>query len=262
MQMTPSFCVCLQVSLERFLEAVSSAGASYGLELHWGKLQLLKVRCDALVHRPDRSTIQPQSSLLYLGSAVSDDGRISGELARRLGMAAGEFRQLSRLWRHSRLGRERKIEIFRSVVLSVLMYGLAAAWLNKGDRRKLNGFQNRCLRTIWGIKPAYISRVSNASVLQITGQRPLTDLLQKQQLLLYGRVARQSDANLMRAATFGPGSLRAAVDTHIRKVGRPRLAWGWATEVGMVALQAAGGFQRLEETIRSESAWRDVVEAF
>jgi hypothetical protein len=72
-------------ALERFLAAVSSAGENYGLELHWGKLQLLKVRCNTAVHRPDHSLIQAQSSLLYLGSVVSDDGRFpvswQGDLA-------------------------------------------------------------------------------------------------------------------------------------------------------------------------------------
>ena len=247
-------------ALERFLAAVSSAGENYGLELHWGKLQLLKVRCNTAVHRQDHSLIQAQSSLLYLGSVVSDDGRISGELARRIGMAAGEFRKLSRLWRHSRLGRARKVEIFVAIVLSILLYGLAAAWLNKADRRKLDGFQNRCLRSIWGIKPAFVSRVTNKSVLETTGQRPLTVLLHKQQLLLYGRVARQSNDHPMRSATFAPGTLRPAVDIYIRKVGRPRMAW--ATEVGKLALQAAGGLRRLDETIANEVAWRGVVEAF
>ena len=247
-------------SLERFLKAVSTAGAMYGLELHWGKLQLLKVRCNTAVHRPDLSRIDAQSRLMYLGSLVTDDGSISGELARRLGMATGEFKKLSRLWGHSRLGRVRKIEIFNAVVLSVLMYGLAAAWLNTSDRRKLNGFHNRCLRTIWGIKAAYYSRVSNAKVLDVTGQRPLTVLLQKQQLLLYGRVARRSDEDIMRASTFSPGTLRPATDMYIRKVGRPRLAW--TSEVGKLAIQAAGGLQRLEETIKDEHAWRNVVETF
>ena len=124
---------------------------------------------------------------MYLGSLVTDDGSITSELARRLGMASAEFEKLARLWRHLRLGRACKIEIFKAVVLSVLMYGLAAAWLNASDQRKLNGFHNRCLRTIWGIKAAYYSRVSNATVLEITAQRPLTKLLQKQQLLLYSK---------------------------------------------------------------------------
>ena len=248
------------VALERFLAAVSSAGESYGLELHWGKLQLLHVRCTSAVHRPDRSLINPQSSLLYLGTVVSDDGRVSNELARRLGIAAGEFRKLSRLWRHSRLGRSRKVELFQAVVVSILMYGLATAWLNKADRRKLDGFQNRCLRVIWGIKPSYVSRVSNNAVLDATGQRPLTVLLQKQQLLLYGKVARQSDDNPMRAATFDGGSLRPAVDVYVRRVGRPRAAW--ATEVGKLAMRAAGGMRKLDESIVNDIAWRGVVEAF
>ena len=123
---------------------------------------------------------------------------------------------------------------------------MVAAWLNTSDRRKLNGFHNRCLRTIWGIKAAYYSRVSNAKVLDVTGQRPLTVLLQKQQLLLYGRVARRSDEDIMRASTFCPGTLRPATDMYIRKVGRPRLAW--TSEVGKLAIQAAGGLHRLEET--------------
>ena len=117
-------------SLERFLQAVSSAGVTYGLELHPDKLQLIKIRCDDHVHRPDGTRISPQSDMMYLGSVVSDDGRASRELSRRLGMAAGEFRQLSRLWRHSSLGRARKLEIFNAVILPKLLYGLAAAWLN------------------------------------------------------------------------------------------------------------------------------------
>ena len=63
----------------------------------------------------------------------------------------------------------------------------------------------------------------------------------------------------MRAATFAPGTLRPAVDVYIRKVGCPRMAW--ATEVGKLALQAAGGLRRLDETIANEVAWREVVEA-
>ena len=132
------------------------------------------------------------------------------------------------------------------------MYGLAAAWLNKSEQRKLNGFQNRCLRTIWGIKPAYVSRISNANVLETTGQRPLTARLQKQQLLLYGRVARQSEGNL--------APWRPAVDMVVRNVGRPRLAW--APEVGKLALQAAGCMRRLEETIGDEREWLNIINTF
>jgi len=220
-------------SLERFLVAVSNAGASYGLELHWGKLQLINVRCHDPVRRPDLSRIEPQQSLLYLGSVVAADGRISNELARRLGFANSEFRKLSRLWRHSRLGRTRKVEIFNAVVVSILMYGLASAWLLKSDQRKLDGFQCRCLRTIWGILPSFISRVSNEKILKMTMQTRLTAILQKQQLTLYGKVARLPVGHPVRESTFVGGSLRPAVDMFTRRIGRPRFEW--APEVARMA---------------------------
>ena len=157
--------------------------------------------------------------MVYLGSILASDGRLTKELSRRLGMAQRTFNGLARVWRHSSLGRKRKIEIFNSHVVSKLMYSLAACWLNKSERRRVDGFQNRCLRTIWGMKPSYISRVSNASVLQTTGERPLTCALQRHQLLLFGRVARKPDGHPMRDVTFCPSTLHPATDRYVRKIG-------------------------------------------
>jgi hypothetical protein len=36
----------------------------------------------------------------------------------------------------------------------------------------------------------------------------------------------------------------------------------WAPEVGKLALQAAGGLRRLDETIIDENQWQSVVETF
>jgi hypothetical protein len=80
----------------------------------------------------------------------------------------------SQTWNQSHLFRS---DSYWSQDQATLMYGSAAAWLNVADLRKLNGFQNRCLCTIWGVKPAFISTVSNANDLETTGQKPLTTLL-------------------------------------------------------------------------------------
>ena len=246
-------------SLQVFLASVSKAGAEYGLKLHFGKFQFLQVRADTVVRSPDLSPIVPEPDILYLGSLVSDDGRITRELSRRLGMANGDFRALARVWRHSTLGRQRRLELFKALVVSKLLYGLPAAWLNTSERRRLNGFHNRCLRVIWGIKPSFVSRVSNASVLATTGQPLLSDTLLKRQLLLFGRVARLSDDSVMRAATFCPGSLRPATDRYKRKLGRPRMEW--TTEVGKIALRVAGTHSNLQHTIKDAGVWRNMVES-
>ena len=104
-------------SLQRFLRSVSAAGATYGLELHWGKLQLMRVRCEAVVRRPDHAVIEAKEEITYLGSLVSADGRSSRELVRRIALARAEFRELSGVWRHSSLGRRRKLHLFYATVV-------------------------------------------------------------------------------------------------------------------------------------------------
>ena len=173
-----------EASLQRFMAAVAEVGATYGLQLHWGKLQQLNVRCNARLRQPSGTPITPNEQLTYLGSIISDDGRIQKELLRRLGLAQGTFRELSRVWKHSSMGRRRKLLLFNALVVSRLMYALQVAWLNKAKRRKLDGFQNRCLRSLWGIKPSFVSRTSNAEVLKTTAQQPLSQHLEKQQLSL------------------------------------------------------------------------------
>ena len=218
------------------------------------------MRCPGADVTSDAGVIEPQSNLLYLGSLISDDGRVVAELQKKLGIANGDFRKLSRIWRHSSLGRRRKLQILDALIFSKLLYGLPATWLNASERRKLNGFQNRCLRSVWGIQTAYLSRVSNAKVLQVTGQGQLTKTLEKRQLLLYGRVARQTDSSPMREVTFSPGTLQPAVDRFVRKVGRPRS--NWTTEVGKLALKAAGGLRQLQDTLFEPNAWMNVVDTF
>ena len=100
-----------QESLQRFLAAVDDAGSMYGLQLHWGELQQMNVSCSPCLMCPDGSAITPSTDITYLGSVVSNDGRMHKELVRRLGMAQVAqvtFRQLARLWKHSALGRRKE----------------------------------------------------------------------------------------------------------------------------------------------------------
>ena len=244
-------------SVERFMKAVSEAGAAYGLSLHWGKLQLLQVRCQESVHRPDGDKIDPKDSMTYLGATVADDGRIGRELARRLGMASSDFRAMAKMWKHTFVSRARKLEAFRAVIESKLLYGFSGAWLCKSERRRLDGFQNRCLRALWGIKSAYISRVSNQKVLELTGQAPMSVALARQQLLLFGKISREPDGSLLRGTAFCTGSTRPAIERFVRVVGRPRLEW--ASQVREMALRAAGNEKNLENIIMNPDIWYNVV---
>ena len=80
------------VHLAEFLQAVATAGERFGMELHNGKLQLICIRCTEPVSKPNGEPLQPQQQMQYLGTTLSEDGRVSSELSRRIGQARSEFR--------------------------------------------------------------------------------------------------------------------------------------------------------------------------
>jgi hypothetical protein len=104
--------------------------------------------------------------MTYLGTTPWADGSVKSELNRRLGIAGADFNIPAHVWQHTSIPRERKVEIFKTIITNVLLYGLRTAWTNASERRRLDGFQARCLRNILGIKPAYFSCISNKPVLE------------------------------------------------------------------------------------------------
>ena len=97
---------------------------------------------------------------------------------------AGKQSRVLMFWRHARIPRKSKVQVLNAMVFSKLRYGLCAFWLNAAERRRLDGFQNRCLRRIFSIQPAYFSRVSNAEVLSTAAQPILSDVLLRRQWML------------------------------------------------------------------------------
>jgi hypothetical protein len=188
--------------VEEFLRAVSVAAQQYGLSLHYGKLHLLGVNNSTSVRTPIGGKVEAAQGVTYLGTLLTSDGRINTELARRIGMARGHFRVLSKVWLHSTLNRPRKVKIFNSLITSKLLYSLAASCPLKGDLRRLDGFHCRCVRQIFGILPAFLSRISNAEVFRRAGCMPMSVLLRQRQMILLGRVLRAPVGNPLQSVSF------------------------------------------------------------
>ena len=207
--------------------------------------------------------IEDTGSLVYLGGLLVADGRADSEVSRRIGAAAGDFRCLQKVWSHAGVSRSRKIQLFCSIVVSKLQYGLATLWMTMPQRRRLDGFCARCLRRILRIPAAFISRVSNASVYDKAGMPPMSVQVLRRQLLLLGRTARAPAGDPLRVDVFVESSLRPQVGRYVRRLGRPRQ--DWTTEVMKAAAQRLGSFNRLTELLQqcgdaAADNWKTEVE--
>ena len=175
-------------------------------------------------------------------------------------MSSRSFALLLRVWCHAAISVTRKIDIFNSLILSKLRYGLAAVWLGIAEQRRLDGFHCRCLRRILRIQPTFISRTSNETVLQRAGQSSLSKMLLKDQLLLLGKVASQPPTAVMRKARFYGDSFVPRTAAFVRKVGRPRHTW--AEQLLNIARGLVGANMDAASALCDWNVWRQTIAKF
>jgi hypothetical protein len=240
--------------LAEFLKAVATAGERFGMELHNGKLQLICIRCDEPVEKPNGEHLQPQQQMQYLGTTLSEDGRVSSELSRRIGQARSEFRSLCKVWNHSSLSVNRKLRVFDSLVQSKFLYGLATCCFTVAEQRRINGFQAKCIRQILGIAPSFVSRVSNAEVLRRSRMRNAMELLAQQQLIQLGKVLRAPSASALHHTSLIPGTLQPATSRYVRRRGRPHKEW--IPTVLPEAFRRKHSHEQLYELAQDGNVWK------
>ena len=166
-----------------------------------------------------------KTSLAYLGSTLASDGRISSELGRRIGRAKRELESLKRVWSHARITLTRKLEIFDQCSVFGLVYGLSSAVLTTADRRRLDGFQARCLRDIMRIPSAYQSRIPNRVVLEKAQRRPPSESLQEEKRKFMNELQDRDLSEPVRSTIFCQTGNGPRPFPGKRRVGRPRLTW-------------------------------------
>ena len=238
--------------LQDHLSQIADEGLLYGMVPHRDN-QLLQVQRQAIIRTPTGEHISPKLGIDYLGSVLSHDGLPGHELGRRIGMAKRDFLELQKVWKHSSLSRDRKVQIYKALIESKLMCSLSCLCLASADRWRLDGFQNRCLRCIFGIPPAFISRVSNAEVLRKACYPAATDMLLKRQLLLFGKVLRSAYDHPLHSCAFIRGALQPATSMYVRRVGRPRREW--VTFVRDKACQFLESHREITRLVQNPRVW-------
>lgn len=166
---------------------------------------------------------------------------------------------------HATMDKKRKLHIFESLVLSKRLYGMQTIWLNTAARRRLDGFQARCLRRILKVLPSFISRVSNATVLQRASHNKASSMLLCRALKYFGKLAVLPLSEPVRQALFQDASLDLRTHCGGRRQGRPRQFW--PEMVRASAVKACGSEARMISFLQSPPrntlwSWNKVVEKY
>ena len=115
--------------------------------------------------------IEEVKKFTYLGADVTKNGGATADVKKRISLASGQFKQLSR--QDGDISRKTKASLFSSLVLSVLLYGCEAWELTKVEEKRLDIFQTKCLRRIFKIR--WQQHTPNNEILEMTGAEKISD---------------------------------------------------------------------------------------
>jgi len=220
---------------ETHMRCIEAVGMNYGLRLNWKKCEVLPVGCEASIAAPDGSYLTCKSSISYLGGYLDATRAGGSEICRRLGEAKGHF---DKLGRHSTLHPQQKDSYLPSLCRVKVVVLPAHNLVEQGGITE--NFKAKCLRSIFHIPPPYISRISNATVLQRNHCKRLSDILKFRQLCLFQFIAVLPDDDVRRPCIVQRSSFILQNQSAPHRLGRPKQIW--VSEVYRMAVEIAEGF--------------------
>ena len=192
--------------LQCLADCFSAAAKAFGLTISIKKTEVLHQPAPGTcnpepVIKIDGTALQTVEDFTYLGSCLTSTGSLDKEICSRLSKASSAFGRLrTRVWEESGITKKTKVAVYRSVVLTSLLYGCETWTCYRRHIKKLDQFHLRCLRRLLGIK--WEDRVTNQEVLRRAATPGIEAMIMQAQLRWTGHVIRMEDSRLPKQLFF------------------------------------------------------------
>jgi len=207
--------------LDSQLQRLNAACRSFGLTINIAKTKVLVVRrvqsAGDLPILVNGQALEFVDGYCYLGSWISADSTLEREISNRISRAAAAFAKLPiRFWCDASIDIAVRVSVYRSVVISALLYGAETWPISPLLVQRLEVFQNRCLRRMLGLK--MLDKVAVTEIRRRCLDQPsIEELIRRARLRWLGHVLRRPERL--------PCRILDAVPRGTRPRGRPKLRW-------------------------------------
>src|SRR5256885_17189993 len=103
----------------------------------------------------------------YLGIILSSNGSMRNKLEHRIGEGKKVFGALEKVWKNREMPRKVKTSLYESIVVPTVVYGCEGWYLKESEKRVIEVFEMKCLRSICGVRR--IDRVRREELRRMSG---------------------------------------------------------------------------------------------
>ena len=163
-------------------------------------------------------TLEEVTNFKYLGATLSSDGTCTAEIRIRIATATAAMASLEKIWK-SDISFKTKFKLYRSLVLSTLLYGCESWTLLAETERRIQAFEMKSMRKL--LRISYLERKTNEfvqdQVTRLVGpQEPLLATVKRRKLQWFGHTTRHDGLS----KTILQGTVEGG-----RRRGRQRKSW-------------------------------------
>ena len=139
--------------LQSQVDSLHVVSTRFGLKISTSKTEVQCCSRDppAIQINIDGTKLGQVEQFTYLGGVLSCDNSSENDIKRRIGLATGASASLNTIWASKEITQETKLRVYRSLVLSILLYNSETWTLKESDKSRLLVFEMTILRRILGV---------------------------------------------------------------------------------------------------------------
>ncbi|KAI5720190.1 hypothetical protein M8J77_003158 [Diaphorina citri] len=244
--------------IEESLNTLEQRALQVGLKMNIDKTKFMLVSKTKNPTNPNtirinNKTFERVSDFTYLGININEENRIDPEINCRMNNASRSLYSMNNVLKSKRISKNAKLKIYNTIIQPVLLYGSETWPLKQQIISRLQAFENRVLRKIFGpifdMELNIWRRRKNAELRSLYNKPIISNIIRAKILQWAGHVARAEEAsNIKRTLNLQY--------SNPRPVGRPRNTWeGGVRE----SLESIGIRQDWQTIAQDRQEWRRLV---
>ena len=234
--------------LQNIVDTIHRQSKEFGLDMNVKKTKTMVISRKAEIPRVsitvNNNILEQVKEFTYLGQNLYEDGKNSGEVRRRIGMAKTKFTQMRKVFTSRKISLATKLKLVKCYVYSSLLYCCETWTLYLNETKRLAAFEMWIYRRLGRI-PWTEKRTNQYVLNHLNVTKSLMKDIKSRKLKYFGHVKRHQ--NILKSVLEGVTEGR-------RCRGRQRSVWcdnikGW-TGRSVTACSAAA---------QNRTEWRSIV---